>query len=166
MRLLYRSKRKHSTMVRIMFDIVECKTRNSLFQTPSRRLTLRRNIVSHAVVNCREAHHQFVAEGERQLAKEMSFRDVNERAKNAHTLGTATLTNKIERMHGRGREQKVCCLHGRYTAASDCSFMESKDAGLVSLVRSTNSQQRKESMRAPGRSRSAFSGNPCCTYRE
>lgn len=55
----------------------------------------------------REAHHQFVAEGERQLAKEMSFRDVNERAKNAHTLGTATLTNKIERMHRRGREQQV-----------------------------------------------------------
>eukprot|EP00752_Nemacystus_decipiens_P011950 g10596.t1 len=55
----------------------------------------------------REAHHQFVAEGERQLAKEMSFRDVNERAKNAHTLGTATLTNKIERMHRRGREEKA-----------------------------------------------------------
>ena len=51
-----------------------------------------------------------MAEGERQLAKEMSFRDVNERANNAHTLGTATLTNKIERMHRRGREQKVCCL--------------------------------------------------------
>ncbi|CAM9250870.1 unnamed protein product [Scytosiphon promiscuus] len=55
----------------------------------------------------REAHHQFVREGEQQLAKEMSFRDVNERAKNAHTLGTATITNKIERMHRRGREQQA-----------------------------------------------------------
>lgn len=55
----------------------------------------------------REAHQQFVCDGEQQLAKEMSFRDVNERAKNAHTLGTATLTNKIERMHRRGREKEV-----------------------------------------------------------
>ncbi|CAM9128605.1 unnamed protein product [Hapterophycus canaliculatus] len=55
----------------------------------------------------REAHHHFIREGEQQLAKEMSFRDVNERAKNAHTLGTATITNKIERMHRRGREQQA-----------------------------------------------------------
>ncbi|CAM9406854.1 unnamed protein product [Ectocarpus sp. 6 AP-2014] len=55
----------------------------------------------------REAHQQFVREGEQQLAKEMSFRDVNERAQNAHTLGTATLTNKIERMHRRGRERQA-----------------------------------------------------------
>ncbi|CAM9458599.1 unnamed protein product [Pylaiella littoralis] len=55
----------------------------------------------------REAHHKFVREGEQELAKEMSFRDVQERAKNAHTLGTATVTNKIERMHRRGREQQV-----------------------------------------------------------
>ena len=55
----------------------------------------------------REAHQQFVREGERELATEMSFRDVLERARNAHTLGTATLSNKIERMHRREREQQV-----------------------------------------------------------
>lgn len=55
----------------------------------------------------REAHQRFVREGERELAKEMSFRDVQERARNAHTLGAATLSNKIERMHRRDREQKV-----------------------------------------------------------
>ncbi|CAN0104907.1 unnamed protein product, partial [Laminaria digitata] len=55
----------------------------------------------------REAHQQFVREGERELATEMSYRDVLERARNAHTLGTATLSNKIERMHRRKREQQA-----------------------------------------------------------
>ena len=75
-----------------------------------------------------------MAEGERQLAKEMSFRDVTERAKNAHTLGTATLTNKIERMHRRGREQKVRCLYW-YAFGSWwlSSFIEREELGLSSL---------------------------------
>lgn len=46
-------------------------------------------------------------EGEKELAKEMSFRNLQEKVKNAHTLGSATLTHKIERMHRRGREQQV-----------------------------------------------------------
>lgn len=37
----------------------------------------------------------------------MSLRDIQEKAKNAHTFGTATLTNKIERMHRNAREKQV-----------------------------------------------------------
>lgn len=37
----------------------------------------------------------------------MSLRDIQEKARIAHTFGTATLTNKIERMHRRAREKQV-----------------------------------------------------------
>ena len=46
-------------------------------------------------------------EGEDKLAREMSFRELQERVKRAHTFGSATLTHRIERMHRRGREAKV-----------------------------------------------------------
>lgn len=68
----------------------------------------------------RDAHQKFVRQGEQELAKEMSFRDVRERARNAHTLGTVTLTNKIERMHKRVREQQVKAL----SAVDACPSME------------------------------------------
>ena len=54
-----------------------------------------------------EAHQKFVREGELELEKEMSLICVQEKARNAHTFGTATLTNKVERMHRRVREQQV-----------------------------------------------------------
>lgn len=61
----------------------------------------------------------------------MSFRDVQERAKNAHTLGTATVTNKIERMHRRGREQQVRSVHG--LSSDDCLLKEAQDQGWLGL---------------------------------
>lgn len=37
----------------------------------------------------------------------MSLRDIQEKVRNAHTFGTATLTNKVERMLRRTREKQV-----------------------------------------------------------
>lgn len=58
-----------------------------------------------ATQKSREALQRFVREGEEALAKEMSFRNLQERVNHAHTFGSATPTHKIERMHRRGREK-------------------------------------------------------------